>query len=79
MSSTGLSGLANMRARLAHGSCTVRVALVVRLKLVVILHGSVRDALVPEARSLTVFVARTATVMIMTGLSRRTASSGSNM
>jgi hypothetical protein len=52
---------------------------VVRLKLVIVLHGPVRDGLEPEARSLTVAVARRAAVMIMTGLSSRTPSSGSKM
>jgi hypothetical protein len=59
-----------MRAHPAHGSCTVRVTLVVLLELVVVLHGPVRDALEAEARSLTGFVARTAAVMIMTGCRR---------
>jgi hypothetical protein len=59
-----------MRAHPVHGSCTARVALVVPLELVVVLHGPVRDALEPEACSLTVFVARTAAVMIMTGCRR---------
>jgi hypothetical protein len=44
------------RARPAHRSCTARVALVGRLKLVVVLCGPVRDALEPEASSLTGFM-----------------------